>query len=124
MEIIRRWSSVVPCEKLRRAMSIPDLISCSIISTVLLAGPSVATIFVLQSISLTSYPFFCWHQLYFSSWITNQPLRPEYHHKGHGASKGKHTIIIKSPEYLRQYYEQYSAYYNTGNTPHSTKNNH
>src|SRR4030067_1182646 len=93
MEIIRRWSSVVPCEKLRRAMSIPDLISCSIISTVLLAGPSVATIFVLQSISLTSYPFFCWHQLYFSSWITNQPLRPEYHHKGHGAGKGKYLHI-------------------------------
>src|SRR4030066_2491438 len=105
-------------------MSIPALISFSIISTVLLAGPSVAIIFVLQSISITSDPFFCWHQLNFSSRITYQPLRPEDHHKGHGASKGQHPVIMKSPEYLRQYYEQYCAYYNTCNTPHSTKNYH
>ena len=46
--IVRAWSSCVPCEKLRRATSIPARINRSIISEELLAGPRVHTILALR----------------------------------------------------------------------------
>ena len=49
MRITRRWESWSPCEKLRRATSIPAIISSRSFSREALAGPMVHTIFVLRA---------------------------------------------------------------------------
>ena len=51
------WSSCFPCEKFKRATSIPAFINSLIFSGELLAGPMVAIIFVLRMASFTAVDF-------------------------------------------------------------------